>query len=196
MIVKSLRAALLAAVLAAPLIAPAAALAATAGVNADLNTAVIGTYVGANDLGSVAFSYNRAVTTQFTAGTGTGKADKLFSDTRTIAASSSENLDLAGVLTDPLGATLTYGHVKAIYVQASSANTNNVEIGGAASNGFTGPFADATDKISLPPGGRILLTHGGAGWTVTAGTGDILKVANSSSGTGVDYDIMVIGTSN
>jgi hypothetical protein len=33
------------------------------------------------------------------------------------------------------------------------------------------------------------------GWGVTAGTGDLLKVANSAGSTSVNYDIVVIGNS-
>ena len=32
-----------------------------------------------------------------------------------------------------------------------------------------------------------------AGWLVTAGTGDLLKIANGGAGSAVDYDIILIG---
>lgn len=184
---------LLAALAMLVLIVPAPALA--AGVNADLGVLLKGTYTGTNDLGSVSFAFNQSASQQFTSGTTTGKADKLFSDTRTLAASATENLDLAGSLTDPFGVTSTFVKVKAIYIKAAAGNTNSVVVGGAGSNTFTGPFADATDKVTIPPGGFVLLVHPGAGWTVTAATGDILLVANSSSGTSVSYDVVIIGTS-
>jgi hypothetical protein len=128
-------------------------------------------------------------------GTTTGKADKIFADQRTLAASATENLDLAGALTDPLGAALTFARVKAILIKAAAGNTNNVVVGGAGSNPFAGPFADATDKVAIPPGGVFLVTAPAAGWTVTAGTGDILLVANSGAGTPVTYDVFIVGTS-
>jgi hypothetical protein len=168
----------------------------TQGVNADVNIRVNGAYYGATNLGTPSLALDVLKLMTITAGTGTGKADRLFAGSRTIAASSSENLDLAGTLTDPLGATLTFVHVKALLVIADAANTNSVLVGGAASNGFAGPFADVTDIATIPPGGSALFTHPGAGWTVTAATGDILKVANSSSGTGVTYRVVIIGTSN
>ncbi len=180
---------LFAALFAAPPIAYAA------GVNADFLTQVQGTYSGSNPLGSVSFAFNQRSLSQVTSGTTVGRSDKLFSDTRTIAASSSENLDLAGVLTDPFGVVATFGHVKAIYIKASAANANSVVIGGAPANAFIGPFGDATDKISIPPGGSVLLVHPGAGWAVTGGTGDILLVGNSGAGSGVSYDIVLVGTS-
>jgi hypothetical protein len=170
---------------------------AAAGVSADLTTRVQGTYSGtATDAGTAVFPFDLKAFNQLSAGTGAGKGDKLYFATRTLAASASENLDLAGVLADPLGATLTFGHVKAIMIVASAANTNNVNVGGHASAAFVGPFADATDILSIPPGGSVLLVHPGAGWAVTATTADMVKVANSSSGTGVSYSVLLAGTSN
>jgi hypothetical protein len=175
--------------------APQAAYAA-AGVQADVTAGVAGSYAGVNDLGSVSFAFSPSTLIQFSPGTTTGKADKLFSDQRTLAASATENLDLAAVLVDPLGGTLTFGHVKAIYIHAAAANTNDVCVGGAGTNTFVGPFADATDVVCVKPGGVLLLAVGlGVGWTVTPATGDILKVANSAGTTGVTYDVVIVGTS-
>jgi hypothetical protein len=188
--------AFLAAGLAAALAFAVAAPALAAGVAGDLEARVAGVYTGTNDLGSVSFSFNQSALAQVSAGTGSGKSDKLFSDSRTLAASATENLDLAGVLTDPFGSTLTFGHVKAIYVHAAAANTNDVCLGGHATAAFVGPFADATDVICVKPGGALLLTvPSGVGWAVTATTADMLKVANSAGTTGVTYDILILGTS-
>ena len=166
-----------------------------AGFLGDIKLSVIGAYKGSNDLGTPKIDLAELVTVALTEGTGTGAADLMFADERTLAASSTENLDLAGSLVDPLGATLTFAKVKTIIVIANSGNTNDVIVGGAASNAFTGPFQDATDKIAVRPGGFACFAHPGAGWTVTASTGDILKVANSSSGTPVTYRVIIIGTS-
>lgn len=165
------------------------------GVNGDVKVDLSLAYSGSNDLGTPQIRFAQGALNRFTEGTTANKADKLFADTRTISASSTENLDLAGTLTDPFGASLTFVTVKAIYIKASTANTNNVCVGGAASNGFVGPFADATDKMCVKPGGVLLITAPATGWTVTASTGDILLVANSSSGTSVSYDVIIFGTS-
>ena len=130
-----------------------------------------------------------------TSGTGSGAADLMFSDTRTLTASSTENLDLAGVLTDAFGTALTFVTIKAIMIKASSANTNNVLVGGAASNTFLNWVGDATDILVVKPGGTFLIVAPATGYAVTASTGDILKVANSSSGTSVVYDVVILGTS-
>lgn len=169
---------------------------AAAGVSAEIVTHIDGSYAGANSLGSPAFAFNQLTTLRLGAGTSSGQADLMFADQRTLAASATENLDLAGVLVDPLGATLTFGHVKLIYIHAAATNTNDVCVGGAATNTFSGPFADPTDKVCVKPGAVAFLTvFTGVGWTVTPATGDILKVANSSSGTSVVYDVVILGTS-
>lgn len=129
-------------------------------------------------------------------GTGANQADKVWSDNRTLAASASEDIDLAGSLTDAFGATLTFARIKGMLVSASSANTNDVVIGGAASNGFINWVGDATDKIVVKPGGLfVLFAPAATAYAVTASTGDLLHVANSSSGSSVTYDIVLVGAS-
>jgi hypothetical protein len=131
-----------------------------------------------------------------TSGTGANQADKVWTDQRTLAASATENLDLAGVLTDAFGATLTFVKVKAILVRAASGNTNDVLVGGHASAAFVNWVSDATDVIVVKPGGLFLLVApNAAGYGVTATTGDLLKVTNSAGTTGVTYDIAILGTS-
>lgn len=147
------------------------------------------------DLGNADFVLNKAYKNTLTTGTGDDQFDLVFTDQRTLSASATENLDLAAALTDAFGNTLTFATVKAIIVKAASGNTNNVEIGGAASNTFVGPFDDATDKVALGPDAMFAVTAPNTGWTVTASTGDILLMANSSSGTSVTYDIIILGTS-
>lgn len=151
---------------------------------------------GAADIGSRQQDINYTVSRPFASGTGADQADLTFADTRTLSASSTESLDLAGGLTDALGNTLTFASVKALIVVAAAANTNDVIVGGAASNAFSTMFGDATDTIKVPPGGVMVLADFGAtGFAVTASTGDLLKIANGGSGTSVSYDILIVGDS-
>jgi hypothetical protein len=129
-------------------------------------------------------------------GVAAGQCDTMFCSERTLAASATENLDFAGALTDPLGNSLTFGHIKAIEIEADAANVNNVVVGGTASNQFIAGFGAATHTWILTPGARMIIYAGaGVGWPVVAATGDLLKVANSGSGTSVKYRITAIGTS-
>lgn len=128
-------------------------------------------------------------------GTGSGQADKVWHDERTLTASSSEDLDLAGSLTDAFGATLTFARIKAVILTANSANTNNVVLGNVT-NGIVGWFGAATHTISVRPGGLFCIYAPDAtAYVVTGGTADLLHVANSGAGTSVTYDIVIVGSS-
>ncbi len=128
-------------------------------------------------------------------GTGSGQSDLCYFNTRTVGASSNEDVDLAASLASPIGETLTFVEITAILVVAAAGNGGNITFGPASSNGFTGPFGDASDRISLAAGQRCLLTNTGAGWGVTASTGDLLNFANSDSGAAGSYDLVIIGRS-
>jgi hypothetical protein len=159
----------------------------TARIQATLSTAL--------DLATASCPLDEREQYTWTSGTGDDAADLIFHDQRTIAASGNEDLDLAGSLVDAFGTTLTFVQIKAVMIVAASTNTNDVEVTRPASNGVP-LFLAAGDGISLRPGATFMWvdpTDGGV--TVTAGTGDLINVANSSSGTSVVYDVVIIGTS-
>ncbi len=156
---------------------------------------------GSNDLAtSVEAKIKKAFADTLASGTAADQADVIFSDSRTIAASGRDDLDLAGALTNALGGTSVFAKVKAILIVAAAGNTNDVLVGNAAGDGtagYQGPFGDVDQTIAVKPGGVLLLyapAAAGLG-SVTATTADQLGLANSGSGTGVDYDIIVIGVS-
>ncbi len=123
-----------------------------------------------------------------------GLADRIFTDTRTLAASATENLDLAGSLLTPLGQAFTPAKLKAVLILAASGNTNDVQLTRPASNGVP-LFLAASDGIAVGPGGAFAWVAPGAGITVTASTGDLLTLTNSAGSTSVTYDVVLIGTS-
>lgn len=127
-------------------------------------------------------------------GTSAGQMDTPFTATRTLAPSANESLDLNGGLTDAFGQAANFAKIVAIKIRAAAGNTNQVIIGGAASNGWFPMFGSATDTVKLPPGASITMIND-TGWSVIAGTGDLLKVANSGAGTSVSYDITIVGRS-
>ncbi|MBN1174561.1 MAG: hypothetical protein JXA67_20500 [Micromonosporaceae bacterium] len=125
-------------------------------------------------------------------GTTADHADREFHDTRTLATGATEDLDLAGVLTDPLGNTLTFATIKGILVIADTANTTSLTFGNG-SNPWIGPWG-ATGTEEVKPGGMYHNIAPGTGWAVTPATGDVLKVANAA-GASATYKIALIGTS-
>lgn len=150
------------------------------------------------DLGVAQAQLAKSYTLDLASGTAAGQADKIFHDTRTLTASSNEDLDLAGVLSDALGGSLTFVRIKGLVVAAAASNTNNVVVGGAASNGFITWVGAATHTVTLRPGAVLALMAGPAdatGYVVTAATGDLLRIANSAGTTGVTYDIAIVGCS-
>lgn len=129
-------------------------------------------------------------------GVGANQADKIYTVSGTIAASGTATLDLAGSVTDIFGVTVTLVKLKMIMVQAAAANTNNVQLSQPASNGVAGLFSASGTSINVLPGGTLLwVAPNLAAIPVTAATGDLLTLANSSSGSSVTYTVTVVGTS-
>ena len=128
-----------------------------------------------------------------TDGIGLNKAETIWHDVRTLTASSSEDLDLNGVLIGAFGVAKAFTKVKGLLVHADPLNANDVLVGDAATFQFL--FAGvATAVITLTPGGLLWLYNpSAAGMAVAAGTTDLLKVENSAGGTSVIYTIAVIG---
>lgn len=152
-----------------------------------------------NDLGvgtAAAVTIDQLVDFTLANGTAAGQADRIFSDTRTVNASTNDDLDLAGVLTDSFAATITFVKIKGLFIRSAAANAQNFTVGNATSNAWA-TLLNATGTVTMRPGATLLLAAGSAdatAYAVTAGTGDILRVANGA-GSSITYDIIVIGTS-
>jgi hypothetical protein len=149
-------------------------------------------YTKTSDLADGKQDLDRSVAIEFATGVGANQANVPFADTRPLAGSASEDLDLTGVLTDVFGATLAQARVKAIRISAPASNPGNIVVGAAASNAWAA-LLNSTGTITIPPGGYFeAAVPTAAGWAVTAGTGDLLKVANSS-GSAASYTIEFLG---
>jgi hypothetical protein len=128
-----------------------------------------------------------------TDGTGANQANALYIDEFSIAASGTLDIDLAGALTDILGQATVFSAVKAVLLVADAANVNNV-VYGNGTNPFVGPLSSgAATFTALPGGGFIWINPSAAGWPVVAGTGDIVRLANSGAGTPVTGTIAIVG---
>lgn len=162
-----------------------------------LNVSVVADHTAAAlDFAIPAAPLQKVFSKLLTSGTGADQADRIWHDQRTLTASSTENLDLAGVLTDSFGATVTFARVKLLWIYAAAGNTNNVIVGGEATNGWATWVGAAAHTVTIRPGGLMFLAAPDAtAYAVTAGTGDLLKIANSGGGSSVTYDVIVIGAS-
>ena len=125
-------------------------------VTAELRLSVTGHHTNALDLGSADLPFSLATSLSLTSGTGANQADRVFTDERTLAASGTEDLDLAAVLTDAFGAAITFAKIKAIAIVAADGNTNDVVVSRPASNGVP-LFAAASDALPVKPGGFLAM---------------------------------------
>ncbi len=135
-----------------------------------------GTLSSSADLSVNTATTNYLKTYSIANGTGADMANNTWSDTRTISASSSDSLDLSGVLVNAFGTTLAFTKIKGFIIYAYAANTNNVLVGGDA-NGLAGWVGNVNDIVVVRPGGCLaIMANVATAYAVTASTGDILKI--------------------
>lgn len=162
-------------------------------VNARVLIDIAGTLAGVNDLGAPVMPFALRDSADFTPGTLAGQANIVFADNRSIAASSNDDLDLNGTLPAVFDGTVNLVSVKSVAIRAAATNVNDLIVGGAPTNTFIGPFGAAAQTFRIRPGDVLAFTARNTGWTVTPGTCDILRIANSGAGSAVVYDIIIIG---
>lgn len=97
--------------------------------------------------------------------------------------------------TDPLRNTVVFENIVAILIRNKVTSSGDLIVGGASSNPWTSPFAASgaptTAKITLKPGGFILLTAPTVAGYALSGTNKMLRLETTSSQT--DCDIIVFG---
>lgn len=126
-------------------------------------------------------------------GTGLSQVQKIYADSNSVAQSVNTDYDLAGVLTDQFGVALTFTAIKGILVVAGSANPGNLTVGNVT-NGITSPFGAATHSQIVAPGGWYgNFNPQAAGFTVTAATADLLRIASAATAGTYTFDVYVIG---
>jgi hypothetical protein len=159
--------------------------------------------VNDDDLAPASITAAIAQTIALAIGTGAEKVNQIYAKRRSLAATTAENLDLAGSLTNPLGSTITFTKVRVILVYLRpGANTGPLLVGGHATGALATMFASADTLDNDQPririrngvsGGILLLTGtDSTGYAVAAGTRDILKIENEGSAT-ASYDIYILG---
>lgn len=156
---------------------------------ADLSTPADEVQFGVGTSGSAGMT---TVEADWANGTSDSQANEWFHDTRTVAATTADNLDLAGSLTNKFGETLTFTTIKLIFVRILSPDgTKELYIGPRSqSNAWVGPWGDTTD-FSKTKGVFLWFENYGVG-SITAATTDVLGIYNNGSGS-TTYDIILVG---
>jgi hypothetical protein len=129
-------------------------------------------------------------------GTAADEADRVWSDQRTLAAGSNDDLDLTALSHSIFGASLAinFARVKAILiVHTSTVSGEKLWIDPSVTNGFTGATAGTTGKIEIGADSAVLLASKKDGWA-TGSSDKILRIHNAGAQTAI-YNIVVLGTS-
>ncbi|AMV25438.1 hypothetical protein VT84_13635 [Gemmata sp. SH-PL17] len=133
----------------------------------------------------------------YTNGTGTAQCDLWYCKRRTLAANTTESLDLRGGLTDPEGNAINFAHVKRVVISILEPDgTKSLRVGpqnvtNAAQLWFGGTGATAYETVKT----FLYKDEPFTGWATTAGSADLLPVFNPSLTDAVTYGIWVLGTS-
>lgn len=156
------------------------------GLTVDLNAVFSAVLTKQNDLSSIGrtpldFSYDRYLTDP--------TVDTLWWDTRTLALSSAEDLDVTSGLTDVYGVPINLSSLYALAVVASNDNVASLKLGNSANN--VGVL-DGSSSVLIPPGSGVFLSAPIAGWAVTP-TDSIIRVENLSASAAATYSIMFVG---
>jgi hypothetical protein len=146
------------------------------------------TAIGPGD-GVASIAHRALIDLLIASGTGDGQVDRVLSDALTLTTTPTD-LDLAGSIASDIGAgTVVFAEVSLIVVQNTSEAGDIVVGGDTNALLFLGA---AAQTLSVKPGGFAVL-YAPKGYTVTAGTGDILQLA-ASAGT-VTGKLIVAGRS-
>lgn len=144
---------------------------------------------GPGDLGTDTSSLDMTYPMRLTNGTSAGQADLMFKDTRQLAGSGTDDIDLTTV-EDAFGAPLAALEVVTIFLRSLDSNTTDLTIGGSTAD-YTG-LPDQT----VSPGGIVFYhnaTDTGLG-SVVDGTSDTIRIVNGS-GAQASYEIVIIARS-
>lgn len=152
------------------------------------------------DLLSLVTAFNAKftdATTEYADGESANQAEFIWADRRTVTlATTNDDIDLYGSLTDAFGETLNIKVVKTLVIYNRSTTAGeDLLVGGASSNQFDTLFdAVGTSVATVRAGGFVAFHAPRDGYAVTSSTADVLRVQHDGSVGDITYDILVIGT--
>lgn len=170
-------------------------------VTATFNTTGDGNYNAGAEISSLidAFTFGSnnfpSLSREYTDGTSDNQFKAYFIDQRALAGSANDDLDLAGGLTNPFGSTITFTVIKELIVAIDTPDgSKNLRVGPqGVANAWQGPFGGVAAANYLTIYHHWLMPpYPWTGYTVTAGTGDILRI-NNPTGSSITYAIFIAG---
>ena len=150
------------------------------------------TYTGSSGLGTSIETLNLDYSIDLASGSGANQANVIYSASRSLADDVNEVLDLyaSGTLTDSFGTALTMTRLKTLILYNTSTDASLLVGGGTTPVAL---FADASDIVTLPPGGKFMMSAPDA-TGILLSTNKNLKLAHNGTGTSaLVYKIIAIG---
>lgn len=148
---------------------------------------------------AVSGDYNAGPTAEFSVdeawptGTGARQGDTPFNDSRTLGASTNEDLDLQALL-DAEGVALGLAEVCGFAIKAAEANGDDIKITPAAGTAWVS-LLEVGSSLVIPPGGfAVFGCTNDPAWAVAAGN-KTFNVANQDAGGSATYQVWLIGRS-
>lgn len=136
--------------------------------------------------------WDEALSVTFADGNGSGQAETWYSGERIVAATTADNLDLSGVLSNVFGVSIAAVKVKWIILAIVTPDgTKTIRIGPRnQANAWQGPWGGTGATVYQDVTHWQPFFEPVNGWSVTAGTGDILGIYNPSA-VSVTYRIWI-----
>ena len=142
-----------------------------------------------NTVGPASASSRDAIThpESYTNGSGAGQVNKVYSASLTFTGT--QSIDLSGSLVDALGNAVVFTKVKSVVIEVTTQSAGQYLLVGGDANAFADWLAAANNKVKIGPGGVLAITSPVDGFTVTAATGDILKLDAGANTLTVNIEI-------
>ncbi len=135
-----------------------------------------------------------------------GTADLKYQNIYTIAGAATQDIDLAGLLVDSFGNTITFARIKAIHIRVLGTGDDPlsvggpVDVGGSNTTAFVNWISSNLAKVRIGgTAGRkgcfTLECDDATAYAVTPTTGDILRLTNVHATLSVKVFVTLIGSS-
>ena len=176
----------------------------------DLTSRLIGKITGTAsksdvEFNAVTFAMAHSADVSLADGAVADQANQVYQDSATVIADAATSYDLAGVLTDEFGGTITFTIIKAILFKNTSTTASILGIGGGTGLDGTNAFdawccsaagagsGDGSEYVKVRPGGFFMLCAPDVtGYAVIAGTADILIIKELST-LAASFELTLIG---
>jgi hypothetical protein len=131
----------------------------------------------------------------FAFGTASEQINQIYVSRRTVApATLTDDLDLSGTLLNPKNETISFSHIKEIFLlNEATVEGDNLVVGGTPAAPWSTPFlASSPREATIYAGGYWHIGAPNRGFTVTAGSGDGLRITHSGVNS-ITYTIVILG---